>query len=98
MTGPKTDLWLVKTVGLLITVIAVILLIATLRQHITLEIRLLAVGSAAGLAGIDIIYVALGRISPIYLLDAFIELALVVWWTVTWRKERARSREPQPIP
>lgn len=93
VTGPKTDLWLVRTVGVLITVIAVVLLIATLRRQITLEIRLLAIGSAAGLAGIDIIYVSLGRISPIYLLDAFIELILIVWWVVTWRKGTTQPRK-----
>jgi len=33
VTGPKTDLWLVKTVGVLVTVISVTLLIAAYRQR-----------------------------------------------------------------
>ena len=38
--------------------------------------------SAAGLGLIDVIFVARGRISPVYLLDAAAEAALVVAWAV----------------
>ena len=79
LTGPKTDIWLVKTVGVLVTVIGATLLLAA-RHHIGRTTVFLAVGSALGLAGIDLAY-ALGRtISPIYLLDAAAELALVGLW------------------
>lgn len=33
---------------------------------------------------IDLIYVSVGRISPIYLLDALLEVVLIVWWAVIW--------------
>ena len=80
VTGPRRDLWLVKTVGLLVGVIGGVLTLAGRQRRVTPEIALLAGGSAAGLAGIDIAYVAQGRISPIYLLDAAAELALAGWW------------------
>jgi hypothetical protein len=80
VTGRKTDLWLVKTVGVLVSVIGCVLIVTALRGNITLEISLLAVGSAAGLAGIDVMYVTKRRISPIYLLDALIEIALIATW------------------
>lgn len=80
VTGPKTDLWLVKTVGVLIAVVGMVLVRAGQRQRVTPEIRLLAMGSAAGLAGIDIFYVLRRRISPVYLLDAALELALALSW------------------
>jgi hypothetical protein len=87
VTGPKTDLWLVKTVGVLVTVIGAVLLVAAFRRQTILEIRLLAIGSAAGLTGIDLIYVSLGRIPPIYLLDALAELSLITWWAVAQRRK-----------
>ena len=87
ITGPKTDLWLVKTAGILISVIGVVLLVASFRRHQGPEMALLAVGSAAGLTGIDVVYVAKKRISPIYLLDALVELGLIGWWVFTWKQE-----------
>ncbi|MCZ7572128.1 MAG: hypothetical protein M5U01_26555 [Ardenticatenaceae bacterium] len=69
VTGAKTDLWLVRTVGVLITVIGAVLTVAGLRRNITPASLLLAAGSAAGLTGIDIVYVARGRIARVYLLE-----------------------------
>ena len=84
VTGPKTDLWLVKTVGVLVTAVGAVLGLAGLRRQAAPEIALLAVSSATGLAGIDIVYVARRRISPIYLLDALGQLVLAGWWAVAW--------------
>ena len=47
LTGPKTDLWLVKTVGLLAAVIGMVILAAVLRRRLLFEVLLLA-GCAAG--------------------------------------------------
>ncbi len=88
VTGPKTDLWLVKTVGVLVIVIGGVLIVAARRRQITLELLLLAVGSAIGLTMIDVVYVSRGRISPIYLLDAAVELILVALWAFAWWRER----------
>ncbi len=85
ITGPKTDKWLVKTAGVLITTIGAVLGLAARRGEATPEIALLAVGSAAGLAGIDVVYVAKKRISPIYLLDAVGEIVLIALWVALWR-------------
>ena len=76
VTGPKTDLWLVKTVGVLVSAIGGALMIAGARRQRGPEIPLLAIGSAAGLAAIDVVYVAKKRISPVYLLDAVAEVGL----------------------
>jgi energy-converting hydrogenase Eha subunit E len=80
VTGPKTDDWLVKTVGVLVTVIGGVLVLAARRRRITAEVALLAAGSALGLAAIDLIYALSGVISPIYLLDAAVELGLAGLW------------------
>jgi hypothetical protein len=80
VTGPKTDLWLVRTVGVLVAVIGGVLLLAARRGRITDEIVVLAVGSALGLAAIDVIFTMAGTISPVYLADAAAEVGLAVLW------------------
>ncbi|MGH7766321.1 MAG: hypothetical protein ACREQP_02610 [Candidatus Binatia bacterium] len=82
VTGPKTDLWLVKTVGVLITVIGTALLVAGARHQIGLEISLLAMGTQLALATVDVVYVATRTIGKIYLLDAVVELVLFTGWMV----------------
>lgn len=82
VTGPKTDVWLVKTVGSLVAVIGGVVLAAGLRRRVPPELRAIAAGSAAALAAIDVIYVSRGRISPIYLTDAVAEVGLVAAWAV----------------
>jgi hypothetical protein len=84
VTGPKTDLWLVKTVGLLVTVIGIVLLIGAAREQVSLEVLVLAVGSATALFAIDVIYVARRVIAPIYLLDAVLEAILIAAWAIAW--------------
>ncbi len=84
ITGPKTDRWLVKTAGVLITAIGAALGVAGLRRRQGPEIPVLAVGSAVGLTAIDVVYVARGRISRVYLLDALAEVALILAWAVAW--------------
>jgi hypothetical protein len=84
VTGPKTDLWLVKTVGILVTVVGATILCAAFREQIDLEILVLAVGSAAALTAIDVIYVAKRVIAPIYLADAVLEIAFIAWWLIAW--------------
>jgi hypothetical protein len=80
VTGPKTDVWLVKTVGVLVAAIGGALGLAGFRRRETLEIGLLGAGSASGLAGIDTYYVARGRISPVYGLDAVAEIVFLCGW------------------
>lgn len=80
VTGPKTDRWLVKIVALLVTVIGCSLALGSRQRRFAPEMVLLAAGSAAALATIDAVYVAKRRISPVYLLDAVVELALLIGW------------------
>ena len=82
VTGPKRDVWLVQTVGVLVGVVGTSLALAAGRDrtHGTSPIRALALGSALGLAAVDVVFVARGRISRIYLADAAAELGLVSAW------------------
>lgn len=82
VTGPKTDRWLVRTVGVLVAVIGAVQLRAARREPDE-EIRLLSIGSALGLAAIDVVYWRRGTISTVYLLDAAAELAIVAGWLLS---------------
>jgi len=81
VTGPKHDLWLVKTVGAILFVIGTTLIIAGMRQEPMLSTAVLAIGSAVVLAGVDIIYFKKRIIAAIYLLDALAEFLFIAWWT-----------------
>jgi hypothetical protein len=83
VTGPKTDLWLVKTVGLILTTIGAVLIYAQMTGMLNPPVIGLAIGSALSLALVEFIYVAKRVISPIYLADAFAELILIGWWAIS---------------
>jgi hypothetical protein len=84
VTGPKTDIWLVDTLGILIFVIGCILCLAAYQRNKMPEVLLLAGASAAALAGVDIYFVMHDIISPVYLLDAFVEGMLMVLLLACW--------------
>jgi hypothetical protein len=82
VTGPKREWWLVQTVGLVVTAVGAGLLQAVANDRVTPELETIATGCAASLAGIDVVYVARGRIAPTYLADAAVQLALLApRWT-----------------
>lgn len=91
VTGPKLEGWLVKTVGALITVIGGTLLFSGLRRRVGPEVCLLGMGSAAAFTAVDLIYTSRRRISPVYLLDAATEVALVAGWTVSMLGARSQK-------
>lgn len=82
VTGPKTDLWLVKTVAALIAAIGLTLLLAAGRSNFPPEVATLAVTSAVALLAVDLNYVAKKVIPPIYLADAAAECALLALWGI----------------
>jgi hypothetical protein len=81
ITGPKTDFWLVQTVGVLVGSIGLGLAENLWRRRaVPPELRTIAVASAVGLALVDVIFVSRGRIRRVYLADAVAEAALVAAW------------------
>jgi hypothetical protein len=89
VTGPKVDKWLVNTVGVLVGVIGAVLIAGANRRAANPEAQLLAAGSAAGLAAIDVTYVMKRRIAPVYLLDALGEVALLIM--LGWARHKRRK-------
>jgi hypothetical protein len=81
VTGPKRDIWLVKTVSVLIISYSIpLLLLARRRRSPVREGALLGLLAAAGLAAIDFYYSANRVIPPVYALDGFAETVFVVIW------------------
>lgn len=93
VTGPKYDIWLVKTVGILILVIGGVILSAGMSKRITVEIFFLAVGAAFGLTLIDVYYASVSRIREVYLLDALSEVLLIIAWIFCWFKANASKNK-----
>lgn len=80
LTGKKQDVWLVKTVCLLLISVGAVIGQAGRKDRITPEIVGLGILSAASLTVIDFWYVAKGRIRWVYLLDAIGNLGLIAGW------------------
>lgn len=94
VTGKKREHWLVKTVGGVVAVIGGVLLDAARRRRVGRTAATLGIGSSVALAGVDVVYAARGSISPVYLGDAAVELALVGAWVAGLRaRKRRRERE-----
>lgn len=96
VTGPKADDWLVRIVGSLLAVVGGVLVSAGTRRRVTPEIRALAMGSAGALAAIDVVYVAKGRMSRVYLLDAAVQLGIVFGWMAGTRRRHLAARPKAP--
>lgn len=82
ITGPKVDLWLVNTVGMLIFFLGTGLILAGLKRQVTFPLSMIAAGTTLGLFLVDIIYVWSDVISAVYLLDAILEIGLFITWCV----------------
>jgi hypothetical protein len=80
--GPKVDRWLVKTVSGLLVVNGMTQLATSSSRSSVRQARRLGVGTAAVLAAVDLVYVSVGRISKMYLVDAAVE----VGWLLAWRR------------
>jgi len=80
VTGPKTDVWLVKTVGVLIIPIALCLFTCLLFKSSIYQTCVVAITSAVGLAIIDFYYSLIGVISKVYLADGCLEILFALAW------------------
>jgi hypothetical protein len=89
VTGEKQDDWLVYTVGLLLAAIGASLLTAARLRQVNAAVCVVAFGAAVALAAVETTFVSARVISPIYLLDAAIEVALA--FALAWTLVRTRS-------
>jgi len=80
VTGPKTDVWLVKTVGALLIPVALCLYAHLRDNNVRLSALVLGMGVALAFICIDLFYALNDIILNIYLLDALVELIFVISW------------------
>lgn len=88
VTGPKTDVWLVKMVGLLTVAIAITLFSSYKKNNDTLSV--LSITAALAYMSIDIYYYLNGTINFVYLGDALVE-ALIIIFVIATKRSRAES-------
>ena len=93
VSGYKTDIWLVKTVSILLIAVSVCLLINTSSVHPTLSIIILALLVAVGMAYVDFYYSLNGTISKIYMADGFVEILFIISWLIILIKNPAFKRD-----
>jgi hypothetical protein len=85
--GPKQDYWLVATVALLLVGNGAVQLAAPETSKELASARRLGLTTAGALLGVDIVNVARGRISKMYLLD----VAAEVGWLAVWIRTPPRK-------
>lgn len=89
--GPKTDRWLVRTVAGLLIGNGLVQVGSPDTADGLAQARRLGLGTALTLATIDLVYVPSGRISRVYLIDAALEVAWIVAWSIEgWPPPSAR--------
>lgn len=82
VTGNKRDEWLVRTVALLM--LSVVATLEALRgsRRDERSMRVLGATSAGALGGVALVGPLVGRISPVYLMDAAVDMTLAVLWAI----------------
>ena len=80
VTGPKTDIWLVKTVAVLLVAISVCFISNIFIKTNKLPVILLALTSCIGLIFIDFYYTSNKVISWVYKLDGILQIIFMLGW------------------
>lgn len=97
LTGPKHDVWLVKTVGALLIPISLTMFCFLWVKTEVWPLFVLAIGTALAFIAIDVYYAVNDVISNVYLIDAVVEGAFVVAWMVVGVQGQFRRQRKQKI-
>lgn len=90
VTGPKEDIWLVKTVSVLLLPVSLVFAAAIFTKTPILIITLLSAGCAAGLAIIDFYYTGNGTISMVYQIDGYVQIFFLLAWVYILIQKKAK--------
>lgn len=88
VSGPKTDVWLVKTVSVLLVPFSIFLLLCNFYKMPAVPVMVLAALTAAGLASIDFYYTANHTIRWVYAVDGVIESIFLLVWLILFIKHK----------
>ncbi|WP_343631161.1 hypothetical protein [Fluviicola sp.] len=87
VSGYKTDVWLVKTVGALILCAALTFVVDLRLREYSLGVTFLSLSTATALFAIDLYYSLSGVISKVYLADGLFQLVFIAWWILFFRRK-----------
>lgn len=93
VTGPKEELWLVRTVGLLAAVVGLVLVMAGWRRTYVPEVAVLGAGGALAFLLVDLVGWVAGVLRWTYLLDAAVEGLILLAWALLAARGLARRGE-----
>jgi hypothetical protein len=82
VTGPKTDLWLVKTVGALLIPVGACLIVMAISKETAITALILGAGNALAFIIIDFYYSTRNIISDVYQIDGVIQLIFFLTWVL----------------
>lgn len=80
VTGPKTDIWLVKTVSILLLAVSFCFFAHLFIKTNRWPVIILAISCCISLAFIDFYYAGKQTISAIYFLDGIAQIMLLLVW------------------
>jgi len=88
VTGPKSDIWLVKSLSLMFICIGIAFLLAYYFLENSLPMIILGFSVALALLGIDLYYSMNEIIPKVYLIDGFIQLLFLMGWIMILRRRK----------
>ena len=92
VSGKKTDIWLVKTVAVLLIPISMVFFSALVTKVPDVLLLIVALFSSAGLMFIDFYYASNGTIKWVYAIDGCIQSIFIsVWIYAVFRVIRRKS-------
>lgn len=93
VTGNKRDEWLVRSVALLMLCVVATLETQRRSRRDETAMRVLGATSAGALGSVALIGPLVGRISPVYLMDAAVDTTLMLLWAFAPGEEASPSEE-----
>jgi hypothetical protein len=94
VTGPKADIWLVKTVSTILCAIGVAMIVESVKKTYSISLVILILLNSIGLAAIDFYYAGNDVIWDVYQLDGLAQIVFITLWLIivfTWRKVSTHS-------
>jgi hypothetical protein len=96
-TGPKTDIWMAKSLGLLMSIIGLMLILAIVRNKLIMELIMLIIFSGLALGAVEFYYGWNDMISEIYLLDAAAEFFFTLCWILLLLTRPRKTMDQEEI-
>jgi hypothetical protein len=88
VSGPKTDIWLVKTVSAMLLAICAGIFTAILQREINLAVAVMCFALTISFAAIDFYYTLNKTIKWVYAVDGGLQIVFMIGWMLVFLKKR----------